>query len=360
MRDPRPESPSAGDPEERASFRDRARRFWNRHRRLFWMVHSVWALVTGIAVVVLAHERYSFVPWVVVFLGVTWLSTLFFGGRPDGTARGVGDRMEDLQAPPVGVEITSYLTRTLYQETLFFLIPFFAYSTVPTSPNLAFTALLVGLALLSCLDLLFDRLLRTSPLFGMLFFATVAFAALTLLLPIVLQVDPAVASRVAAVAAVATAAPLVWRGARGLWGRTRMLAPGLAILVVGFALPVLVPPVPLRMTDATFAAGIDPDSLELSAPLESPAPAASVEAGLVVLVEVFSPSELSTTVELDWFRDGERIGGTGEVQIAAHPWGFRVWGLWRPETGATPPGRYRTTLKTREGRVFGVAELEVR
>jgi len=53
---------------ETPSFRERARRFWQRPRTLFWMVHSVWAPATGIAVLVLAHERYQFVPFILAFL----------------------------------------------------------------------------------------------------------------------------------------------------------------------------------------------------------------------------------------------------------------------------------------------------
>ncbi|HSG46629.1 MAG TPA: hypothetical protein VLA43_02325, partial [Longimicrobiales bacterium] len=58
------------------TFRERAGRYWARHRTLFWMLHSFWALATGVAVLLLARERYAFVPWVVAFLGLTWASTL--------------------------------------------------------------------------------------------------------------------------------------------------------------------------------------------------------------------------------------------------------------------------------------------
>lgn len=80
------------------SFRRRAAAFWGRHRSLFWMLHSVWALATGVVVLLLAWERYAFVPWVVVFLGLTWLSTLFFGS----SAR-------EEWTPTLGGEVSSYV-----------------------------------------------------------------------------------------------------------------------------------------------------------------------------------------------------------------------------------------------------------
>jgi Amt family ammonium transporter len=105
-------------------------------------MHSLWALATGVAVIFLARDRYGFVPWVVLFLVLTWVSTLFFGGTMGGEH--VGTRRS---APPgFGEEATSYLTRTMYQETLFFLLPFYWYSTVLQSLNLVLW-ILVGYSL---------------------------------------------------------------------------------------------------------------------------------------------------------------------------------------------------------------------
>ena len=109
--------------------RQRLRAFWVAHRTLFWTLHSFWALATGIAVIVLARERYGFVPWVVLFLVLTWVSTMFFGREME---EGPDDDPD--ATPGFGVEATSYATRTMYQETMFFLIPFYAYSTVIRSP----------------------------------------------------------------------------------------------------------------------------------------------------------------------------------------------------------------------------------
>ena len=72
------------------------------------------------------------------------------------------------------------------------------------SANVLFLVFFGGLAAFSCLDLAFDRLLRTSAVFGLVFFATEAFAAINLLLPMVLGIDPEIATPLAAVVAVAS------------------------------------------------------------------------------------------------------------------------------------------------------------
>jgi hypothetical protein len=346
--------------DKKPSFRTRAHRFWGRHRKLFWMVHSVWGLATGVVVVILARERYAFVPWVIAFLSATWLSTMFFGRRPAAESAPHAEPSDATSAPGIPDELASYVTRILYQETLFFLLPFYAYSTVPASPNVLFLVLFGGLAAFSCLDLTFDRLLRTSAVFGLVFFATVAFAAINLLLPIVLGLDPEIATPLAAVVAVASALPLTLRAAATRAGaRVRLGLAAATILAVPIGLPSFVPPAPLRMTSATFASRIDRQTLELRDTLTSGGSSAPTDGALIVLVQVFAPAAVPTNVSLEWTHDGQEFRTSRGVDIVAHDAGFRVWDSWRPESNEVPSGRYEVTLKAHGGRVFGVAELWV-
>lgn len=342
-----------GFPEEPATLRARLGAFWSRHRTLFWTLHSGWALATGVAVVYFARERYGFVPWVVLFLVLTWASTLFFSRR-------VGDSQGDIKRPGLVEETTSYLTRTMYQETLFFLLPFYAYSTVLGSPNVVFTGFLVLLGVTSCFDLLFDRWLRSSPTASLVFFAVVAFAAINLLLPILLPLDPTVALRWSAGIAVASAVPLALHGA----GPTRRGALWLAVASAGFlgailGAPQLVPPVPLRVESAVFSSGFDVEKLTVADTLGAEARAGRVVDGLFVLVEVFSPSVTPTEVTMEWKRDGEVLRTSGPVPITAHEWGFRLWEALRPATVPLDPGRYSVVLRTTGNRVFGEASIRL-
>ncbi|MDX1647337.1 MAG: DUF5924 family protein [Longimicrobiales bacterium] len=330
----------------------RARRFWRRHRTLFWTLHSLWALATGVLVVWLARERYSFVPWVVLFLLLTWASTLYFGRRMGGGTEPGGGSAPT--SPGLAEEATSYLTRTMYQETLFFLLPFYAYSTVPGSPNMAFLLGLGVLAVLSCLDLVFDRILRTSPVASMAFFSIVAFAALNLLLPILLPLEPTTATRIAAVGAVLSAVPLVRGGITWSPSTTvRVAAAGCLFVGVAVAMPTVIPPVPLRLESGVFAAGIHRETLTPVDTLESEALSTELDGTIVALMEVFAPTAVPTSVTLRWKRDGEVIRESREIEILAHELGFRVWDAWRPETGDVRPGRYEVELSTSSGRIFG-------
>lgn len=324
---------------------------WRRHRTLFWTLHSGWALAAGTGIVLFARERYHLVLWVILFLTLAWASTLFF-------ARAA----VDAPGPPsVGHEVVSYVTRVLYQQTLFFLLPFYAYSTVIESPNVLFMALLGALAVLSCIDLLFDRWLRTWPVFALTFFTLIAFAAINLLLPLLVGLPARFSTAIAAILAVAGAVPLALRRAPGGLGpRLRLVLAGGVMLGVPVGLPSLIPPVPLRLERATFGSAIDRNTLVVSETLPDHVSAAAAGRSLFLVVEVFAPSSLPATVQLEWRRDGEVLRVSREVAITAHAGGFRLWDAWSSESGLVPPGRYRVVLQTAGRRAFGVAEITVR
>ena len=330
---------------------------WSTTRRtLFWTLHSLWALATGVVVVALAHEQYAFVPWVFAMLAVTWLSTLFFVRR---SARAPSSSLQRL-----GSGVLSYLTRVMYQETLFFLLPFYAYSTAfwpDPAWSIAFLLLLGALAVLSCLDLVFDRLLRDSPLFALVFFATVAFAALNLLLPLVfrLRVDPA--TTLAAWIALGSALPLSFRG-RSASLRYRA-APACLAAALAIATPTLawvaVPPVPLRLTHVDFARAIQRDPLEASGILGHRVSTSDLTEGrLGVVARIFSPTRLTADVVLHWQRDGADVRQSRSVEIVSHRSGFRVWDALTFDDGQVPPGRYRVSVRA-DGRLLGSAEIDV-
>jgi Family of unknown function (DUF5924) len=333
------------------SLRQRADRLWGRHRTLILMVHTAWALAAGTVVVLLARERYHLVPWVVLFLVVVWSSTLYFGRAATSNAP---------ERPGVAHEVASYVTRVLYQETLFFLLPFYAYSTVLGSPNVVFLAILGGLAVLSCIDLIFDRWLRTRPVFALLFFTFVAFAAVNLLLPLLVGLRPRFAAPAAALLAVGGAVPLAMRPARkGRGARLRLLAAAGVMLAVPLGLPSLIPPVPLRLDRATFSSGIERSTLTQTDTLVGHVVSADVGRTLIVVAEVFAPKAVPTNVRLEWWRDGQLVRLSREVGITAHAAGFRVWDSWHPADGPVPPGRYRVVLRTDAHRVFGIAKLTI-
>jgi hypothetical protein len=317
------------------------------------MAHSAWALITGAAVLVLAHNRYGFLPWVVLFLALTWASTLvisrfasFFQSPALSFARG----------------FVSYITRVMYQETLFFLLPFYFYSATVPSWNAVFVLLIAALATFSCFDLVFDRLLRERRAFALGFFGAVTFLSLQFFLPLLLHVRVHLAAYLAAVIAVLASIPLAyrWRDLRD-WRLVARLAVVLvlAVLIVRVVRPAL-PPVPLRLAKLRFAAQFDARTLRATEEFTDRIPLDRLSGGrLYVIATIFAPTRLPTSIVLSFAHDGIPERGSRTLDLVAHPRGFRVWGVLRAPNGGFAPGTYTVEVQTSEGQLVGRGEVRV-
>jgi hypothetical protein len=306
------------------ALRARGRALHERHARAFWLAHSLWALAQGALVGVVAEERPDFAAWVLGLLALVWGSTVFFC-----RSALVSARPESLR-----VGAASYATRVIYQQTLFFLLPFYVRSTTPASPNLAFTLALAALALLACLDLAFDRLLRRSAAFAATFFFAVAYAALQLLLPLALRVPYSLAQPLALGLALASALASVGLP-RSPERAARMLGalPAGALALILLAAPLLVPPAPLRLA----ALALEPSAL-----------------GVRATARIASPVSVPVDVTLRWEREGELLRTTRDIEITAHRGGFRVWDeLSRARFDSGHGGRVRVELVTATGQLLG-------
>lgn len=328
-------------------------RLHGRYARLFWAVHSVWALVTGVAVLVLAHNRYGFLKWVVLFLGLTWASTLFF-------SRFAG-RFES-RAFRFARGFVSYLTRVMYQETLFFLIPFYFYSTTFPSWNSAYVVMLAALAVLSCFDMLFDRLMRERPWFALAFFLVVTFSALQFFVPLLFAIRISHGALIAGAASLLAAVPLAFR-----WTDLKrpkvMLRLALAVLLILAGVKALrfaIPPVPLRLTKIRFSASLDPRTLRVPAELESSVASHQLAQGrLYATATIFAPSRLPAALKFRFLRDGTTVRWSRTLSLVAHDKGFRLWDVYRGQNDRVEPGRYVVEVWTDDRQLVGRSAITV-
>jgi hypothetical protein len=325
----------------------------SRYARLFWGLHSAWALLTGGVVLVLAHNRYGFLPWVVLFLALTWASTLFFSRLAPG---------EGSTAMRFAQGFVSYLTRVMYQETLFFLLPFYFYSTTFPSWNCLYVIGLAGLAVLSCFDMLFDRLLREKRWFALAFFAVVTFSALQFFFPLLLKVHYRWGAYLAAILSFLAALPLAysWTEIRQPARLAKVAAAlGLSLLAIR-TLRTPLPPVPLRLTKVYFAAELDRRTLTTPRDWDDAVPVEALRGGrLYVVATVFAPTRLPTTVRIRFRREEKTLRWSRDVSLVAHSRGFRIWDVLHAGKGGFKPGSYQVEVWTDGGQLVGRKELKV-
>jgi len=153
---PRPANVRVVEPVPYApTLRERTRAALKRHGRKLWWLHSAYALGLGITVVTFAQKGFDHARWLAVSASAAWLLVVLFF-----RLFGSGSKQSHAHAAPkvkLRFFAMTYALKNLYQGMLFFLLPFYWKSTTFDSANSWFIGLLGTCALLSTLDIVFDR-----------------------------------------------------------------------------------------------------------------------------------------------------------------------------------------------------------
>ncbi len=330
----------------------RLRRLAERHERLFWALHSVWALGWGAVFVAVGQNRPALLRWGLVSVGAVWLTSLALpallaGSRIPEERKGAARRL------------VLWGQKWLLQGLAFFLLPLYHRSATYSSSQVVFMALLAAAALAATIDVVYDEVVtRKRPLLGA-FLAFVAFATVNVTLPMVWRVGGLwnlVASGV-----LATAIFVSFVATRGD-GRPARAALRTALVALFFlALVTLgrpaVPPAPLRLMSVRFGTSLAENGRDVASPLA--ALPADVPVRLVAVAAVQAPADLREGVRHVWSVDGRQVSESRLIEIT----GGRGRGF-RSRSGASFPAlrpgqRVRLEVETARGQIIGRAGLRV-
>ncbi len=164
------------------SFRERVKTFMRAHGKKLWWLHSFYALGLGITVVVFAKKGFDHARWLAVTTSAAWLLVVLFfrvhgSGRQQAVMQGAATKFR------VRFFAMTYALKNLYQGMLFFLLPFYWKATTFWTPNSWFVILLGTCALLSTLDIVFDRVVFKSRALASIFHGVALFGCLNLVVP---------------------------------------------------------------------------------------------------------------------------------------------------------------------------------
>lgn len=324
---------------------------FHRYGDVLWWLHSAWALVIGCGVMWLGSRHHGLLRLATIQLAFVWVAALFV---PALAARAP-------EASPWverGRLVINYFSKNFYQQLLFFLLPLYYASASAWSWNLLFVAFLAISAVLSTLDVVYDRHLSVKRSLMAVFFAFNLFACLNVMLPTIWSVSNAFAMRASAVLAV-VAFMTVLAGRRAFrWPRGWFLVAAAAAALVGtieFARP-LIPPAPLRLVKPAFGLSANRQQANVSDAVEH------LDSGwtgrLYVVTPVYAPMGLEDRIAHRWYIDGTLAWASRFYEVqGGRAEGYRLWtGLALKDAR---PGAIRVDVVTEAGQLVGRCHLRI-
>ncbi len=327
------------------------RSYLQEHETLLWSCHSAWSFLFGVAVMVIGATKPSYARIIIFHIGFIWLTSLFLPmlRRLPKLSPAWAERLRLL---------VNYFNKNFYQQLLFFVIPIYYASTTFWSRNVLFFAVLVLSALLSTLDVIYDRYVSVHWPLTALFLAFNAFVSINVMLLVLFAIRNDIALYLSTLPAAAIIVSMLYRFAR-LRGQSLAVVVAAIALFLIFAVQVgtpLIPPVMVSLGDASFGRSVI--SRVVSSPMLELPP--RYHGRLAALTPIKAPFGLTVKVRHKWYRDGTLIPGDEESEYrrisGGRKEGYRYWSI-RTIQESWDPRRIWVDLETSSGQLIGRAIL---
>jgi hypothetical protein len=347
-------------PEPAAGLKAAISQLLKRHGKKLWWLHTVYALSLGAFVVTFAQKGFGHARWLAISVSVAWLVVLLFfrlfgtGARQDYVTAWRGARLRFM--------VMTYVLKNLYQGMLFFLLPFYWKSAGEGAPNRWFVALLGACAVLSTLDLVFDRVLMRWKTLASIFYGVTLFACLNLVIPALFPHTRTLFTLLSAAAISVLGFSTLHVPLSALFRRrAAVLLPVALAAGVGlaYATRALIPPVPMHLASAAVGPAVLPDG---RLAMEVKSLHTSVVQRLLAVTDVAMPSGEGDRLQHVWRKDGEEVyrapqdttravGPAGTLRLQS-----QLDGKHLPSRLA---GRWTLDVETEDGQLVGRTSFEV-
>ncbi len=171
---------------------------------LLWWLHSSWALLFGCGVMWVGAKNFTYVRLIVFHVGFIWATSLSLPMLAN----------RSWLTPPWRERVrllVNYFNKNFYQQLLFFLLPIYYASTTLGSRNMLFLLLLGASAMLSTMDVIYDRYVSVRWILTAVFFSFNLFAAINVMLPVLWAISNHAALWISAMLALASFASMLYR-----------------------------------------------------------------------------------------------------------------------------------------------------
>jgi hypothetical protein len=324
------------------------REFLHKQSALLWWLHSGYALLLGILVMRLGSKNFTFLRWIIFPLSFIWVSSLLLPllSRLTSLAPAWRERLR---------LVVNYFNKNFYQQLLFFLLPLYYASATLWSRNMIFVLVLAASAILSTMDVFYDRYISLRLPLTVLFFNFNLFACVNVMLPVLWSVDNSRALWTSAAITLGGFVSFFWQ-VEG-WRRRRskvligLVGLGLSVLILLFR--SFIPPAPLQLTEVIF--GDQVDALQVVSPFK--AIPSGWSGNVAALTAIKAPNGLKERVRHRWYLNGEMILEQDlKVIVGGRGRGFRLWSQvpWDP---ADAGRKLVLDVVTKGGQLIGRATL---
>jgi hypothetical protein len=326
--------------------------WFQRHKDKLWWLHSTYALLLGVGIMWLGARNYTYLRVAVFHVGFIWISSLYLPQLL------IQPWLSEQWANRVRL-LVNLFNRNLYQQVLFFVLPIYYASATGSSWNSIFVGLLAISALLSTLDVVYDRHLSTRRSLTAPFFAFNLFALFNVMLPVLWSIGNNWASRVSALLA-ALGFSTIFQPFSQVKRRQYAFALCSALLfgaLVELARP-FIPPAPLRLLAATFGSEYLAESKAVAPVLTVVEPGQARQ--LHVLTPIKAPLGLKETVQHRWYKNGKLVWASPFIEVTGgREQGFRLWTNYLFDV-IEPGAEVRVDAVTEGGQLIGRATIKAR
>ncbi len=322
--------------------------FLRRHEDKLWWLHSAYALLLGVFVMWLGSRDFNYLRIIIFHIAFIWVTSLLVPVLVN--LRRLPPKWRRWVRP-----VVNYFNKNFYQQLLFFVLPIYYASTTPGSRNVLFIVLLAVSAVLSTLDIVYDRYLSVRWPLTALFFAFNLFACINVMLPVLWGIGNSRSLIISGILAFAGFATMIYRlsGLRRPWARLALIPASIGMLLMVYLLRSFIPPAPLSLVGAEFGRSVR--NLQAVDALSALPPPGTGR--IAVLTAIKAPLGLEEMVCHRWYLDGRQIFVSPYYSMTGgREEGYRLWTgiVWSKEYG----GRELTVdVETQFGQLIGRAKL---
>ncbi|MFP8967888.1 DUF5924 family protein [Pokkaliibacter sp. CJK22405] len=314
---------------------------------------ALFGFVSGIASFFLVDRQHGAGKIMAVVMIVTWLWLMLENILTQTLAKRFG-----LFLPP---PLLRYVTQLIHQESLFFVLPFFAITTSWNSGQAVFTGLLGAAALISIIDPLYYHWLSTKRALFLAYHNLALFAVMLTALPLIVHLNTAESYLLALVMTLLVSLPSRLVSIPITSPRRWLMALSMTAVVgiAGVVLRPWVPPATLWMNQVAITTSMNNDRRDPGKGIKSLTESELRQQGLYAFTAINAPQGLDEKVFHVWKHEGHTVDRIALEIHGGRKQGYRAW-THKSNFPEDVKGKWKVQVVTEGGQIIGTLRFEVR